>query len=346
MSGHSKWSTIKHKKGAADARRGKIFTKIIKEITTAARTGGGDVEANPRLRVAVLKAKAENMTKENIERAIKRGTAAQEGGVAVRRVHLRGVRPRGRCLLVEMLTDNKNRTTAEIRHIFSRYNGNLGEAGSVAWIFSKKGYLSFEKQAVDEDKVMEVALEAGAEDVREDEDVLEVLTDASNFEAVKKVFDQNNMKYQRGPDRYGAPDIREARRKSAETMLKLMEILEDSDDVQDVHANFDISTEEMERLSRIGTLPRWPGEVPFTYALGDSRRRRLLLLVEKTRAFTVLCTVWYMEVLVRLIGRLSALRCPHEKTRFNRYGSTTSRSTSVSSWSVAARASMPAGPPL
>jgi YebC/PmpR family DNA-binding regulatory protein len=250
MSGHSKWSTIKHKKGAADARRGKIFTKLIKEITTAARMGGGDTEANPRLRVAVLKAKAENMTKENIERAIKRGTVAQDGGEAYEEYTYEGYGPGGVAVLVEALTDNKNRTTAEIRHIFTRFNGNLGEAGSVAWIFSKKGYLSFDRQAVDYDKIMEVALDAGAEDVQEDEDTIEVLTDAASFEAVRKVFDQNQLKYVIAQIDMVPQTSVKLEGRSAETMLKLMENLEDSDDVQNVHANFDISTQEMERLSQ------------------------------------------------------------------------------------------------
>jgi YebC/PmpR family DNA-binding regulatory protein len=250
MSGHSKWSTIKHKKGAADARKGKIFTKLIKEITTAARTGGGDVEMNPRLRVAVLKAKAENMTKDNIEKAIKRGTSAGEGGEAYEEYTYEGYGPNGVAVLVEALTDNKNRTTAEVRHIFSRYNGNLGEAGSVGWIFSKKGYLSFEKQAVNEDKIMELALDAGAEDVKDDDESIEVLTEASAFEAVRKVFDDNNMKYVVAQIDMIPQTSVKLEGKSAETMLKLIEALEDSDDVQSVHANFDISNEEMERLSQ------------------------------------------------------------------------------------------------
>jgi len=250
MSGHSKWSTIKHKKGAADARRGKIFTKLIKEITTAARAGGGDTEANPRLRVAVLKAKAENMTKENIDKAIKRGTSAAEGGEAYEEYTYEGYGPSGVAVLVETLTDNKNRTTAEIRHIFSRYNGNLGEAGSVAWIFSKKGYLSFERQAVDEDKIMELALDAGAEDIRGDDEAVEVITDASSFETVKKVFDDHNMKYLVGQIDMIPQTSVKLEGKSAETMLKLLDALEDSDDVQNVHANFDISNEEMERLTQ------------------------------------------------------------------------------------------------
>jgi YebC/PmpR family DNA-binding regulatory protein len=249
MSGHSKWSTIKHKKGAADARRGKVFTKLIKEITTAARIGGSDVEANPRLRVAVLKAKAENMTKENIERAIKRGSGA-EAGVAYEEYTYEGYGPGGVAILVETLTDNKNRTTAEVRHIFSKYNGNLGEAGSVAWIFNKKGYLSFEKQSVDEDKIMELALEAGAEDVKEDEDSVEVITESSGFESVKKIFDDNKLTYTIAQIDMVPQTSVKLEGKSAETMLKLVEALEDSDDVQNVHANFDISNEEMERLSQ------------------------------------------------------------------------------------------------
>jgi YebC/PmpR family DNA-binding regulatory protein len=250
MSGHSKWSTIKHKKGAADAKKGKIFTKLIKEITTAARIGGGDIEANPRLRVAVLKARAENMTKDNIEKAIKRGTSAGEGGEAYEEYTYEGYGPNGVAVLVEALTDNKNRTTAEVRHIFSRYNGNLGENGSVSWIFSKKGYLSFDKQSVDEDKIMELALEAGAEDVRDDVDYLEVITDVSSFETVKKVFDDSGLKYAVGEISMIPQTSVKLEGKSAETMFKLIEALEDSDDVQNVHANFDISNEEMERLSQ------------------------------------------------------------------------------------------------
>jgi len=250
MSGHSKWSTIKHKKGAADARRGKIFTKLIKELTTAARTGGGDPEANPRLRVAVLKAKAENMTKENIERAIKRGTSPAEGGEAYEEYTYEGYGPGGTAVLVEALTDNKNRTTAEVRHIFSRFNGNLGEAGSVSWIFSKKGYLSFDRQTTDGDKIMEVALEAGAEDVREDEDAIEVITEAPAFESVKKEFDNHRLKYVVAQIDMVPQTSVKLEGKNAETMLKLMEALEDSDDIQEVHANFDISGREMERLTQ------------------------------------------------------------------------------------------------
>jgi YebC/PmpR family DNA-binding regulatory protein len=250
MSGHSKWSTIKHKKGAADARRGKIFTKLIKEITTAARIGGGDVEANPRLRVAVMKAKGENMTKDNIEKAIKRGTVTPEGGEAYEEYVYEGYGPGGTAVLVEALTDNKKRTSADVRHLFSKYNGNLAEAGSVSWLFSKKGYISFDKNTVDEDRIMELALDAGAEDVREDDGVIEVITDLAGFEKVRRAFDEKNMKYDVAELSMIPQTSVKLEGKNAETMLKLMEALEDSDDVQSVHANFDISSEEMERLSQ------------------------------------------------------------------------------------------------
>ena len=250
MSGHSKWSTIKHKKGAADARKGKIFTKLIKEITTAARMGGADPEANSRLRVAVLKARAENMTKDNIEKAIKRGSSSMEGGEQYEESIYEGYGPGGVAVLVEALTDNKKRTAAEVRHLFSKYNGNMAEAGSVSWIFSKKGYISFDKKDVDEDRIMELALDAGAEDIKEDDGVLEVLTDQSAFEKVKKVFDDNKIKYVVAELSMVPQTSVKLDGKHAESMLKLMEALEDSDDVQAVHANFDISAEDMERLSQ------------------------------------------------------------------------------------------------
>jgi YebC/PmpR family DNA-binding regulatory protein len=250
MSGHSKWSTIKHKKGAADARRGRIFTKLIKEITTAARIGGSDPEANPRLRVVVLKAKSENMTKDNIEKAIKRGSSKLEGGEAWEEYIYEGYGPGGTAVLVEALTDNKMRTSADVRHSFSKYNGNLAEPGSVSWLFSKKGYISFDKTTVDEDHIMELALDLGAEDVREDEGVIEVITDLAGFEKVKRAFDEKNMKYIEAELSMIPQTSVKLEGKNAETMLKLMEVLEDSEDVQAVHANFDISSAEMERLSQ------------------------------------------------------------------------------------------------
>jgi YebC/PmpR family DNA-binding regulatory protein len=250
MSGHSKWSSIKHKKGAADAKRGKIFTKLIKEISTAARIGGGDADANARLRTAVLAAKAENMPKENIDRAIKKGTGALGDGVSYEEHLYEGYGPGGVAILVETLTDNNKRTTAEVRHILSRLNGNLGEAGCVSWIFSKKGYISFDKSAVDENKIMELALDAGAEDVQDSGNEIEVITDVADYEAVKKVFEENKIPSIVAEISMIPQTSVKLEGKNAETMLKLMDALEDNDDVQQVYANFDISAEELERLSQ------------------------------------------------------------------------------------------------
>ncbi len=249
MSGHSKWSTIKRKKGAADARRGKIFTKIIKEITLAARLGGGDIEGNARLRQAVMAAKAENMPKDNIERAIKKGTGALEGAEAYEEYNYEGYGPGGVAILIEVLTDNKKRTTAEVRHILSRLNGNLGEAGCVSWLFSKKGFMSFDKKVVDGDRIMELALEAGAEDITDDENEIEVYTDLSSFESLKKVFEENKIPHIVAEISMIPQNYVKLEGKNAETMLKLMDALEDSDDVQKVYANFDIDSAEMERLT-------------------------------------------------------------------------------------------------
>ncbi|MBP1749243.1 MAG: putative cytosolic protein [Deltaproteobacteria bacterium] len=249
MSGHSKWSSIKHKKGAADAKRGKIFTKLIREITTAARIGGADPNANSRLRMAIDSAKAENMPKDNIERAVKKGTGALDGGAAYEEYTYEGYGPGGTAILIEVLTDNKKRTAAEVRHALSRLNGNLGEAGCVSWMFSKKGFMSFDKGAVDSDKIMELALEAGAEDISEDENEIEVYTDISNFETLKKVFEDNKIPYIVSELSMVPQNYVKLEGKNAETMLKLMEALEDSDDVQKVHANFDIDAAEMERLA-------------------------------------------------------------------------------------------------
>ena len=188
MSGHNKWSSIKHRKGAQDAKRGKIFTKLIKEITVAARFGGGDIDANPRLRSAVAAAKTENMPKDNIERAIKKGTGELEG-VSYEESSYEGYGPGGAAILVESLTDNKNRAVADIRHIFNKYGGNMGENGCVAWMFDKKGYFAVDKAAVGEDKLMEIALEAGAEDVREEDDCFEVITEPEDFEEVKTALE-------------------------------------------------------------------------------------------------------------------------------------------------------------
>ena len=249
MSGHSKWSSIKHKKGAADAKRGQIFTRLIKEITTAVRIGGGDPDANSRLRDAIARAKAENMPKDNIDRAIKKGLGTLGDGQSFEEITYEGYGPGGVAVLIEVMTDNKKRTAAEIRHALSRLNGNLGEAGCVSWMFGKKGYISFDKKMVDSDKIMEIALDSGAEDVSEDEHEIEVVADVSTFESVKKVFDNNAIKYIVAEISMVPQTSVKLEGKNAETMLKLMEALEELDDVQNVYANFDISEEEMEKLS-------------------------------------------------------------------------------------------------
>jgi len=250
MSGHSKWSTIKRKKGAIDSKRGKIFTKLIKEITLAARLGGGDIEGNSRLRSAVMAAKEENMPKDNIDRAIKKGTGELGGGAAYEEVTYEGYGPAGVAVIVEVMTDNKNRTVAEIRHIFSKHGGNLGENGCVAWMFDKKGSIVFDKKAVSEDALMESALEAGADDVRDQETEWEVITDPLAFEAVKRAIDQKGWKYLEARVGMIPRNTIKLEAGKAEQMLKLMEKLEDNDDVQNVYANFDISDEVMEKLSQ------------------------------------------------------------------------------------------------
>jgi YebC/PmpR family DNA-binding regulatory protein len=250
MSGHSKWSTIKHKKGAADAKRGKIFTKIIKEITIAARMGGGDPEGNPRLRQAVLAAKAENMPKDNIERAIKKGTGELAGAAAYEETTYEGYGPGGVAVLVEVMTDNKNRTVAEIRHIFSKHGGNLGENGCVAWMFDKKGSIIFEKSDVSEDDLMEIVLESGGEDVKEEESQYEVITDPDSFESVKEAIDKAGFTYALAEISMIPQTSIKLDEHRAVQMLKLMEKMEDNDDVQHVYANFDIPDDVMEKLSQ------------------------------------------------------------------------------------------------
>jgi len=248
MSGHSKWSTIKHKKGAADARRGKIFTKIIKEVTIAARTGGGDPGGNPRLRSAIAAAKAENMPKENIERAIKKGTG-ELPGVSYEETSYEGYGPGGVAVLVEILTDNRNRTVADIRHIFSKNAGNLGETGCVSWMFEKRGVVVFDKSKADEEKLMTTALEAGAADVRETEKEFEVITEPGDFETVKKKLEDAGQQPLYAEVTMVPQSTVRLSGKEAQQMVRLMETLEDSDDVQHVYANFDISDAEMEQLS-------------------------------------------------------------------------------------------------
>ncbi|MFO7965120.1 MAG: YebC/PmpR family DNA-binding transcriptional regulator [Desulfobacterales bacterium] len=245
MSGHSKWSTIKHKKGAADARRGKIFTKLIKEITVAARMGGGDPDANPRLRTAIAAAKAENMPKDNIERGIKKGTGELEG-VSYEESVYEGYGPGGAAVFVESLTDNKNRAVADIRHIFSKAGGNLGENGCVSWMFDKKGYFVVEKDSVDEDTLMETALESGAEDVREDDGSYEVITDPEDFEAVKTAIEKAGIAYVAAEVTMLPQTTTSLEGKDAEKMVRMMEALEDCEDVQKVYTNADIPDDILE----------------------------------------------------------------------------------------------------
>jgi len=248
MSGHSKWSSIKRQKGATDAKRGQVFTKLIKEITVAARMGGGDPEGNARLRTAIAAAKADNMPKDNIERAIKKGTGELEG-VAYEELVYEGYGPGGAAILIEAMTDNRNRTSADIRYIFSKSSGNLGEAGCVAWMFDKKGYLVVEKSAVDEEKLMELALDAGAEDIQEGEKEFDVITDPGAFDAVKEALDKAEIPYLLAEVTMHPQSVVQLEGKNAEQMLRLMEQLEDQDDVQKVYANFDIPEGVMEQLS-------------------------------------------------------------------------------------------------
>ena len=247
MSGHNKWSSIKHRKGAQDAKRGKIFTKLIKEITVAAKFGGGDPEANPRLRTAIAAAKGKSMPKDNIERAIKKGTGELEG-VNYEEITYEGYGPGGAAIFLESLTDNKNRAVAEIRHILAKHGGNLGENGCVAWMFDQKGYFNVEKDVVDEETIMEAALEAGAEDIREDGDSFEVITAPEDFEAVKAAIDEAKIVYTDAEVTMLPQNMAELKGKDAEKMLKMMDALEDCDDVQKVYTNADIPDEIIEAM--------------------------------------------------------------------------------------------------
>ena len=249
MSGHSKWSTIKRKKGAIDAKRGKIFTKLIKEITVAARMGGGDPDANPRLRTAVIAAKTENMPKDNIERAIKKGTGGLEG-VNYEEILYEGYGPGGVAVLVETMTDNKNRTVADVRHFFSKSGGNLGESGCVGWMFDKKGVITVDKGAITEEQLMELALEAGAQDVVEEDASFQVITAPEDLNTVAEGLAKANVKYSEAAiSMVPKNTVEVTEEKTARSLLKLLENLEDHDDVQKVHANFDIADELMELIS-------------------------------------------------------------------------------------------------
>ena len=248
MSGHSKWSTIKHKKGKADAARGKIFTKLIREITVSAREGGGDEASNPRLRSAVLAAKAENMPSANIERAIRRGTG-ELPGESYEAATYEGYGAGGVAIIVETLSDNKNRMVAEIRHLFAKYNGNLGENGSVSWMFSQKGYIAVDKSAVSEDDLMMIAIEAGAEDVVEEDEVWDITTAPQSLERVKKALDQAGVPYQQAEVIRKPQNTVRVEGKVAGQVVHLLTALEDHDDVQKVFSNFDIDTEELAALT-------------------------------------------------------------------------------------------------
>ncbi len=246
MSGHSKWSTIKHKKGAADAKRGKVFTRIIKEMTVAARLGGGDVDGNPRLRAAIAEAKANNMPKDNIDRAIKKGTGELEGS-SYEEMTYEGYGPGGVAVMVETLTDNGNRTTPEIRNIFEKNGGNLGTPGSVRFQFEKKGYFGIDRSAVNEDRLMEVALEAGADDLQTDDpEVFEIYTSPESFENVREALEKAGIptldaKLGMIPSNYVSIDASKARQ-----VMKLIDSLDDHDDVQNVWSNVDIPDELLE----------------------------------------------------------------------------------------------------
>jgi len=249
VSGHSKWSTIKRKKGAVDAKRGKIFTKLIKEITVAARMGGGDADANPRLRTAVLAAKTQNMPKDNIERAIKKGTG-DLGGVSYEEILYEGYGPGGVAVLVETMTDNKNRTVADVRHYFSKSGGNLGESGCVAWMFDKKGVIVVDKETISEEELMDMALEAGAEDVVEEEATFQIITTPEDFNAVVENLEKTGLQHvEASVSMVPKNTVDVSEEGTARSLLKLLENLEDHDDVQHVHANFDIPDELMESIS-------------------------------------------------------------------------------------------------
>jgi YebC/PmpR family DNA-binding regulatory protein len=248
MSGHSKWSTIKHKKAAKDAKRGKIFTKLIKEITVAARMGGGDINANPRLRTAVLTARSNSMPSENIDRAIKKGTGELEG-VTYEEIQYEGYGPGGVAIIAQVLTDNKNRTVSEIRRMFTKHGGNMGETGCVGWMFDKKGILTIEKSQVEEDRLMDIALDAGAEDVRDEGEVFEVVTQPEDFEKVKERLDQEKIAIASGQVSLVPKNTVDVDAKNVEQVLKLSEELEDHDDVQNVAANFNIPDELMDKAS-------------------------------------------------------------------------------------------------
>lgn len=247
MSGHSKWSTIKRKKAKEDAKRGKLFTKAIKEISVAVRMGGSDPDSNPRLRTAVLNARAVNMPIDNVDRAIKKASG-ELGGVNYEEGSFEGYGPGGTAVYVEVLTDNRNRTVGEVRHAFSKYGGNMGESGCVAWMFDKRGVITLDAEQADEDQVMEVALEAGALDVSTDDGTIEVITEMGDMETVKEALDTAGLAVESAQLAMIPQNTVSLEAKQAETCLKLIDVLEDNDDVQNVYTNADIPEEVMEQL--------------------------------------------------------------------------------------------------
>ena len=248
MSGHSKWATIKHKKGALDAKRGKIFTRLIKEIAVAAKNGGGDPDGNPRLRTAILAAKAENMPADNIKRAIQRGTGELEG-VSYEEASFEGYGPGGVAVLVDVLTDNRNRAVSEIRHTFAKNGGNLGESGSVRFMFSKKGLIAVEKSAASEEKLMDIVLESGGEDLSDEGDTWEIVTDTGSFEAVAGAVKAAGIPTVMSEVTMIASTYTKLEGAAAAQMMRLLDALEDLDDVQNVHSNVDMDAEQVEHAA-------------------------------------------------------------------------------------------------
>ena len=248
MSGHSKWHTIKHKNGAADAKRGRVFTRIIKELTVAARAGGGDPDTNPRLRTIVAEAKQVNMPAENIKRAIRRGTG-EEPGVQYEEITYEGYGPGGVALIIEAMTDNKNRTVGEIRHMLTKYGGDLGQSNSVAWMFEKKGYIVIEKAKATEDTLLSAALDAGADDLRDDGDNWEVVSAPETFPAVKEAVEKLGIQPDSAQVAMLPKNYVSLEGRAAQSMLKLLDLLEDHDDVQHVWSNMDVDEKELEAFA-------------------------------------------------------------------------------------------------
>ncbi len=248
MSGHSKWHTIKHKKGAADAKRGRVFTRIIKELTVAARAGGGDPDTNPRLRTIVAEAKQVNMPAENIKRAIRRGTG-EEPGVQYEEITYEGYGPGGVALIIDTMTDNKNRTVGEIRHMLTKYGGDLGQSNSVAWMFEKKGYIVIEKAKATEDTLLSAALDAGADDLRDDGDNWEVVSAPDTFPAVKEAVEKLGIQPDSAQVAMLPKNYVSLEGRAAQSMLKLLDLLEDHDDVQHVWSNMDVDEKELEAFA-------------------------------------------------------------------------------------------------